>query len=146
MRASALRVTSSSIGGASTTTRPRQAGEGSAVETAAGSASAIAVSSAIPIIDNRREYAKRPSVWMRYAERFPRCRSYLSRWSLSRQRSLLPSPIPLFMMKMDGPFANLADAAAGWDMTVSFSRDGTLVHAGRDGGLDAERLYRVTFP
>jgi len=37
-------------------------------------------------------------------------------------------------------------AAAGWDMTVSFWRDGTMVEAGRDGGLDAERLYQVAFP
>lgn len=37
-------------------------------------------------------------------------------------------------------------AADGWDMTVSFWRDGTLIQAGRDGGLDVKRLYRVAFP
>src|SRR4029077_18942723 len=64
MGAGALRVTSSSTDGTSTTTRPRQAGDASTVGTATvDSATAIAVSSAIPIIGKRREYAKPPSVW-----------------------------------------------------------------------------------
>jgi len=37
-------------------------------------------------------------------------------------------------------------AADGWDMTVSFRRDGTMVQAGRSGGTDIKQLYEVKFP
>ena len=52
-RASALRVTSSSIGGTSTTTSPRQCGDGSATGPAAtvGAASASAMSNTVPVIN-----------------------------------------------------------------------------------------------
>ena len=57
IRASALRVTSSSVGDTSTTTRPRQEGVASTVGAVAGEfASAIAVRSAMPIIGRREGY------------------------------------------------------------------------------------------
>ena len=49
-RASALRVTSSSIGGTSTTTSPRHGGSRGATEAVAASASAIATSNTGPVI------------------------------------------------------------------------------------------------
>ena len=58
-RASALRMTSSSIGGTNTTTRPRQWGGGpEAGAAAAESASAIAISRTVPVIRKGRGYAK----------------------------------------------------------------------------------------
>src|SRR3954447_21681112 len=57
IRASALRVTSSSVGDTSTTTRPRQGGVAATLGAAAAEfASAIAVRSASPVIGRRAGY------------------------------------------------------------------------------------------